>query len=84
MLKFLTVPASAKELLMATPSYYRLAADDLVPPPVKVAKGRSGVIDDELQAVKRARAAGMSNDGIRELVRSLVAQRAERFGGDAA
>lgn len=83
MLNFLSVPVSAKELLLAPPSYYRLAADELVPPVVKLAKNRSGVIEDELEAVKRARAAGASNDEIRELVRRLVAQRAERFGSDA-
>ena len=79
MLEFLSVPVASKAVLLASPSYYRLAADDLMPPVVKLAKNRSGVIKDELEAVKRARAVGMADDEVRTLVQNLVAQRAERF-----
>jgi predicted DNA-binding transcriptional regulator AlpA len=84
MINFLSIPAAAKRCLLAPPSYYRLAADGLMPPVVKLAKNRSGVIEDELDTVLRARAVGMSNDEVRHLVQRIVAQRAERFGGDAA
>ncbi|MCP5435165.1 MAG: hypothetical protein H6960_08115 [Chromatiaceae bacterium] len=84
MINFLTVPVASKRALLAPPSYYRLAADGLLPPVVKLAKNRSGVLEDELDAVLRARAVGASNDDVRGLVRRLVAQRFERFGGDAA
>lgn len=84
MLNFFSVPAASKRCLIAPPSYYRLAADRLMPPVVKLAKNRSGVIEDELDAAMRARAIGMSNDEVRQLVRRMVLQRAERFGGDVA
>jgi len=83
MLEFFSVPKAAENILLAPPSYYRLAAEELVPPVVKLAKGRSGVIKDELEAVKRARAVGASDEEVRQLVRHLVAKRAELFGGDA-
>lgn len=84
MLKLLSVPGAAKTALLAPQSYYRLAADQLMPPVVKVGKGRSAVIESELDAVLRARAIGASNDDVRKLVRSLVDKRVELFGGNAA
>ncbi|MCA9908720.1 MAG: hypothetical protein KDH93_13390 [Rhodoferax sp.] len=84
MLSFLSVPGASKRALISPPSYYRLAADSLMPPVVKLAKSRSAVIEDELDTVLRARAAGSSNDEIRALVRTLVAKRVELVGGNAA
>ena len=84
MLKFLSVPGAAKSALISPPSYYRLAADNLLPPVVKLAKSRSAVLETELDAVLRARTAGASNDEVRALVQSLVAKRAELAGGNAA
>ena len=84
MLSFLSVPGASKRALISPPSYYRLAADGLMPPVVKLAKSRSAVIEDELDAVLRARAIGMSNDDVRKLVKRMVEQRVEIFGGNAA
>ena len=80
MLIFLTIPSAAKRALLSTPSYYRLAADKLMPPVVKLAKSRSAVLENELDTVLRARAAGASNDEIRKLVVQLVSKRAAYVG----
>lgn len=84
MINFLSVPGASKRALISPPSYYRLAAEGLMPPVVKLAKARSAVIEDELDAVLCARAIGASNDEIRRLVRHLVESRTELFGGDLA
>lgn len=84
MISFLSVPGASKRALISPPSYYRLAADGLMPPVIKLAKSRSAVIEDELDAVLRGRAIGMSNEQIREMIQRMVEQRAELFGSDAA
>lgn len=81
MLNFLTIPGASKRALISPPSYYRLAAEWLMPPVVKLAKSRSAVIETELDTVLRARAAGAGNEEIRELIGSLIAKRADLIGG---
>lgn len=75
MLNFLSVPNAAKAALLSPQSYYRLAAERLMPPVVKLGKCRSAVIEDELDQVLRARAAGCSNEEIRDLVERMVGER---------
>lgn len=61
----------------AVSSTYADAKQGLLPPPVKIGKRASGWIAREVAAVQQARIAGKSEDEIRELVRQLVARRAQ-------
>ena len=55
-------------------------ADELLPRFFKINGGRaSGIFEHELDAVLEARAAGATNDQIREIVRRQVVQRKARF-----
>ena len=74
-LNFLRIPRASNRALISDPSYYRLASDFLMPPPVKIGKWRSGVIEYELDEVLCARAAGASDSEIRELIKALIAKR---------
>ena len=77
-MRLIPVEQAAKEFfLISKPSYYRLAKAKLLPPVVKVSGGRSGVLDSEAESVLAARIAGKNDEEIRQLVRSLVAQRGE-------
>lgn len=75
MLKIIPIPEAAKAALLSRPSYYRLAAEWLMPPPIKIGPARAGVIKTELDAVILARIKGATNDEIKTLVRQLVADR---------
>lgn len=71
----LTIRQSAVHLLLSKASFYRLVADGLLPPPIKVSANRSGVFEDEINAVIEARASGEDDEAIRALVAKIIKQR---------
>jgi predicted DNA-binding transcriptional regulator AlpA len=75
MLSFIPVPEAASNILISKPSYYRLAQEKLVPPPIRISGNRSGVIVSELETVMAARVAGKADAEIRALVESLIEAR---------
>lgn len=68
-------PDTAATLGVRHAYHYKLIADGLFPPPIKI--GRKSVWpSNETQAIVRARIAGKSDDEIRALVCDLVSARA--------
>ena len=58
-------------------SIYDGAKKGIFPPPVKIGARASAWLEHEVEAVNAARAAGKSDDEIRELVAKLVAARSK-------
>jgi prophage regulatory protein len=58
-------------------SIYAAIADGLFPPPVKIGARAVGWISHEVDAINAARAAGKTQDEIKDLVKRLVADRAK-------
>jgi predicted DNA-binding transcriptional regulator AlpA len=75
MFSVISVPEAATAILVSTQSYYRLAADSLLPPPIKISPNRSAVISHELNAVMIARSTGADDQTIKKLVEDLVQKR---------
>lgn len=75
MLSILSVPQAAAAVLISTQSYYRLATDNLLPPPIKTSPNRSAVIAHELNAIVIARSTGADDQAIKKLVNDLIAKR---------
>jgi predicted DNA-binding transcriptional regulator AlpA len=75
MLSFIPVPEAARRILLSKPSYYRLAQEKLVPPPVRISPSRSAVVVSELERVITARVEGQNDADIRALVVSLIEER---------
>ncbi|MEW8288789.1 MAG: hypothetical protein AB2697_22645 [Candidatus Thiodiazotropha endolucinida] len=75
MIKLASIPKASEQSLISTQSYYRLADDGLMPPPIRVTQNRSAIIQYELDAVIAARANGATDDEIRTLIKQLVSNR---------
>jgi predicted DNA-binding transcriptional regulator AlpA len=75
----MSVPHAATAILISTQSYYRLAAENLLPPPIKLSPNRSAVISHELNAVIIARTNGADDQAIKRLVDELVATRKDQL-----
>jgi len=67
----LSIQQTAEYLLLSRASFYRLAANGLLPKPIRFSSNRSGVFEDEINSVITARASGSSTEDIRNLVSRL-------------
>ena len=74
-MKLCRVSEGANRVGYSVPSYYRIASEGLLPPPIKLGKNRSALIASELEAVIAARVRGESDDEVRALVKKLVNNR---------
>lgn len=83
-LRMLKLPEVESRSGLKHSSLYSRAKDELFTPPVKLSSRSSAWPEHEVEAINRARLAGKSDDEVRQLVRDLVAQRAQASGGQAA
>ncbi len=77
MVTFERLPDVRRATGQSTSAIYRNCAAGLMCPPVKLGPKTSAWILHEVREVNAARAAGWSDDQIRDLVSRLVAQRGE-------
>jgi predicted DNA-binding transcriptional regulator AlpA len=76
--KPLSITQTTEKLLLSKASYYRLAAEGLLPPPIKLTSNRSAVFEHEIDEVIIARAAGANDSTIKKLVADLVSARSNQ------
>lgn len=76
-MKLIDISTAAKLALLSKPSYYRLASQGLFPKAFKVAPNRSGVFQEDVEEIIKARAGGASDSRIKELVTRLGDKRKE-------
>lgn len=77
-MKPISIPETAEKFLLSKASYYRLAAEGLLPPPIKLTPNRSVVFEHEIDEVIIARAAGANDSTIKKLVADLVSARSNQ------
>lgn len=73
-----------EQLGIARSTFYHLQKNSLMPMSINIGPGARGVIYRELVAVLDARAAGASDEEIRQLVANLHAERKPQSGGNSA
>jgi prophage regulatory protein len=68
-------PNALKALGFGATAFYEKVKKGLLPPPFKLGQRACALMDTEITAINRARAAGDSDDEIRALVVKLVEDR---------
>lgn len=78
-LKITKLPTLLKNHCISRSTAFTQLKDGLLPPSISLGQRSRGYIVSELDAVLSARIAGCSDDQIKELVKSLVANRKGAF-----
>lgn len=76
-MKFMRLAAVLDARARSNSSHYEDIADGTFVPPVRIGPRAKAYLDNEVEAIIRARLAGKSDAEIRELVQRLVAERGE-------
>ena len=74
---WVSIPQRARETGHNPCTVWRAIRDGILPTPVKIGPGTTRFARHELDAIDRARLAGAGDKAIRDLVRELVAARAQ-------
>ncbi len=74
-MKVTRILEQSKSMGLPISTCYHLISKGLLPPPIKLGSRCSVMIDSEIEAVLRARSTGATDDDIKLLVESLVADR---------
>ena len=72
-------PSLLEQFAFSKSTLFSQIKQGLMPKPIPLGDRAVGYLQHELDSVLSARIAGQSNDQIKELVKSLVAQRKEGF-----
>jgi prophage regulatory protein len=78
-LRFIPLEITLERTRRSRAAYYRDVNDGLWPKPLRMGPKSPGFLDHEIDTMLAARAAGLGDDEIRQLVKKIEADRAELF-----